>query len=168
MNHIYASSYGHLCRSIRIKCYFNLYWCIHRIIESLRLEKTSKITSSNHQPTTTTPAKPCPDLPCPHIFWAPPGMVTPPLPWAPCSNAFQLFPSKLSSYLLWNPGHEHYSLLLIHYTPFVLSDSLNMSPEKGNTISQKLTDQGCLLIGQYFFGLHTRETWSLMLTFSKA
>jgi len=30
----------------------------HRTIESLRLEKTSKITKSNHQPNTPTPAKP--------------------------------------------------------------------------------------------------------------
>jgi len=29
--------------------------------ESLRLEKTSKIITSNHQPNTTTPAKPCPE-----------------------------------------------------------------------------------------------------------
>jgi len=29
-----------------------------RIIESLRLEKTSKITKSNHQPVTTMPTKP--------------------------------------------------------------------------------------------------------------
>jgi len=36
----------------------------HRIIESLRLEKTSKITKSNHQPNTTMPAKPCLKVPC--------------------------------------------------------------------------------------------------------
>jgi len=30
----------------------------HRIIESLKLEKTSKIMKSNHQPNTTIPAKP--------------------------------------------------------------------------------------------------------------
>jgi len=30
------------------------------IIDSLRLEKTSKIIKSNHQPSKTMPAKPCP------------------------------------------------------------------------------------------------------------
>ena len=35
----------------------------YRITESLRLEKTSKIILSNHQPTTTTPTKLCPSLP---------------------------------------------------------------------------------------------------------
>jgi len=34
-----------------------------RIIESLRLEKTYKITKSNHQPNTTMPAKPYPQVP---------------------------------------------------------------------------------------------------------
>ena len=56
----------------------------HRIIESLRLGKTSKITKSNCQPNTTTPAKPCPEMPYLHVFWKPPGMVTLPLPWAAC------------------------------------------------------------------------------------
>ena len=59
----------------------------HRITDSLRLEKTSK---SNRQPNTTMPAKPCPEVPYLHIFWTPPGMVTPPLPWAACSNAYPL------------------------------------------------------------------------------
>jgi len=31
------------------------------VVESLRLEKTSKMIKSNHQPNTTTPAKPCPE-----------------------------------------------------------------------------------------------------------
>ena len=62
-----------------------------RIIESLRLEKTSKIIKFNRQPNTTMPAKPCPEVPCLHIFWTPSGMVTPPLPWAACSNAWPLF-----------------------------------------------------------------------------
>ena len=53
-----------------------------KIMESLRLEKTSKTTKSNRQPITTTPAKPCPEVPYLCIFWTPPGMVTPPLPWA--------------------------------------------------------------------------------------
>jgi len=38
----------------------------HRIIESLRLEKTSKIIKSKttkHQPNTTMPAKPYPEVP---------------------------------------------------------------------------------------------------------
>jgi len=39
-----------------------------RTIESLRLEKTSKIIKSNHQPNNPTPAKPCPQLPDPHMF----------------------------------------------------------------------------------------------------
>jgi len=38
-----------------------------RIIESLRLEKTSKI-KSNCQPIITTPAKPCPEVSHLHVF----------------------------------------------------------------------------------------------------
>ena len=34
---------------------------LHRIIESLRLEKTSKIIKSSCQPNTTMPTKPCPE-----------------------------------------------------------------------------------------------------------
>ena len=44
-----------------------------RIIESLRLEKTSKIIKSNHQPTTTIPAKPCPEV---QQHWGQGGRVT--------------------------------------------------------------------------------------------
>ena len=40
-----------------------------QIMESLRLEKTSKIIKSNHQPNTTMPDKPCPELPHPHGFF---------------------------------------------------------------------------------------------------
>lgn len=43
---------------------------IHRSMESLQLEKTSKTPKSNHQPNTTTTftTKPCPQVPQPHIF----------------------------------------------------------------------------------------------------
>ena len=40
----------------------------HRIVESLRLDKTSKIIESNHHPNTTVPAKPYPKVPHLHIF----------------------------------------------------------------------------------------------------
>ena len=40
----------------------------HGIIESLRLEKTSKIIKSNHPPNTTMPAKPCPKVPHLHVL----------------------------------------------------------------------------------------------------
>jgi len=53
-----------------------------RITESLRLEKTSEITISNHQPNPTVPAKPCPEMSHPHGFLIPPGMGTPPPHWA--------------------------------------------------------------------------------------
>jgi len=39
-----------------------------RVIESLRLEKTSKIIKSNRHPNTTMPAKPCPEVPHLHVF----------------------------------------------------------------------------------------------------
>ena len=39
-----------------------------RITESLRLEETSKVIKSNHQPNTTMPAKPCPKVLRPHVF----------------------------------------------------------------------------------------------------
>ena len=41
----------------------------HRIRESLRLEKTSKIIKSNHQLITTMPATRCPEVPYLHIFF---------------------------------------------------------------------------------------------------
>jgi len=41
---------------------------LFRIVESLRLEKTSKIIKSNCQPIPTMPAKPCPEVPYPHVF----------------------------------------------------------------------------------------------------
>ena len=63
----------------------------HRIIESLRLEKTSNIMKTNRQLKTTMLAKSCPDVPYLHVFWTPPGMWTPPLPSAACSNASPLF-----------------------------------------------------------------------------
>jgi len=40
----------------------------HRSIESLRLEKTSKIIKSNRQANTTMPAKPCPQVPYLQFF----------------------------------------------------------------------------------------------------
>ena len=70
-----------------------LFWMFpHRsffpwIIESLRLQKTSDIKSS-HQPNTTMPTKPCPEVPHLHVFWTPPGMVTQSLPWAAYSNVY--------------------------------------------------------------------------------
>jgi len=42
-----------------------------KIIELLRLEKTSKIVKSNHQPITIMPAKPCPEVPYLCIFLTP-------------------------------------------------------------------------------------------------
>ena len=44
---------------------------LHEVVEfteSLRLEKTSKIIKSSYQPITTTPAKPCPEVPHLHVF----------------------------------------------------------------------------------------------------
>jgi len=41
-----------------------------RIIESLRLEKTSKIIKPNRQPNTTLPTKPYHAVPHLHVFWA--------------------------------------------------------------------------------------------------
>lgn len=66
----------------------------HRIIESLRLEKTGEIMESNRQPRTTAmfTTKACPGVPYPHILWTLPGMVTPPLPSADCSSVWQRFP----------------------------------------------------------------------------
>ena len=68
-------------------CFTSLY----SIIESLRLEKTSKIIRSNHQPNTTMPTKPSPEVPHLYLFWTPLGMMTPPRPWAAYYNALLLF-----------------------------------------------------------------------------
>jgi len=55
------------------------------------LEKTSKIIESNYPSNTTVPTKPYPEVPCPHIFWTPPGTGTHPPPWTAYSNAWPLF-----------------------------------------------------------------------------
>jgi len=61
----------------------------HRIIETLRLEKTSKIIQSNHPLIATMPTKQWPQvLP---FYWEPPEPVTPSLSWAVCSNALKFF-----------------------------------------------------------------------------
>jgi len=67
----------------------------HRMTESLRLEKTSKIIKSNDQPNTTMSAKPCPEVQYLHIILTSPGMVTPPLPWAASSNADHSFRKEI-------------------------------------------------------------------------
>jgi len=48
----------------------NLYLCSEdrRIIESLRLEKTSEIIKSNCQPISTLSTRPHPEVPHPHVF----------------------------------------------------------------------------------------------------
>jgi len=45
-----------------------------------------KLIKSNHQPNTTMPTKPCPEVPHLHVFCTPPGTVTQPPPWAAYSN----------------------------------------------------------------------------------
>jgi len=50
---------------------FIIYWVEsqnYRIIESLRLEKTSKITKSNYHSNTTVPTKPYPKVPHLDVF----------------------------------------------------------------------------------------------------
>jgi len=67
----------------RGKCGLAASSSLHRTIESLRLEKTSKITKCNHQHNTAMPAKPCPEVPHLHVIVNTfQGMVTPPPPWA--------------------------------------------------------------------------------------
>ena len=56
-------------------------------MESVVLEKTSKIIKSNRQPITTMPTKPCPQGHV-YMFLKPcAGMVTLPLLWAAWANA---------------------------------------------------------------------------------
>jgi len=55
-------------------CAMGNFWHLGHIIESLRLEKTSKIIRSNCQPNTTMPDKPCPEVPHLHVFWTPPDL----------------------------------------------------------------------------------------------
>ena len=76
---------------IKLVPFFCTFLQTYGIIESLRLEKTSKIIKPNCQPTTTAPTRPCPVVPHLHVFWIHSGMVTPPLPWATYSNAWPLF-----------------------------------------------------------------------------
>lgn len=71
----------------------NWYLQDHRIIESFRLEKISKIIKSNLSLPSlllNQVTKPC-GAPCFHVFWICPGMVTQLPPQAACSKAQQLF-----------------------------------------------------------------------------
>ena len=61
----------------------------HRITDSLRLEKTTGITESKHQPTPTVPT-----ARHPHGSGTPPGTVTAPPPWAARAAAAPLFPNS--------------------------------------------------------------------------
>ena len=58
----------------------------HRIPGSLRLEKTTKITKSNPNPSHHA-HWPHPSVPHLHGSWTPPGTVTPPPSWAACATA---------------------------------------------------------------------------------
>lgn len=74
----------------------------HRVRESLRLEKNSRIKSSCQSPTTVFTTKPRPPV-CIHVFC---GMVTPPVLWALPAHTFpeEIFPnisSKLLTLLRW-------------------------------------------------------------------
>jgi len=63
---------------------------VHVNIESLRLEKTSKIIKSNHQPTTTTPVKLCPEVP--HLQgWGLPHCPGQPVPMSDHSSSKEIF-----------------------------------------------------------------------------
>lgn len=70
-----------------------------RIIEFIRLEKTSKTIESNCCPSSALfISKPCPSVS--HLpSYIPPGVVTPPLSWTTCSNDFQstVFPEEQTS-----------------------------------------------------------------------
>jgi len=52
-----------------------------RTTESLKLEKTTKITKCNHQHIPTMPITQFTSVPPPHTSWTPPGRVTLPLPY---------------------------------------------------------------------------------------
>ena len=94
----------------------------HRIMDSLRLEKTSRSPTHPHHA-----HWPCPSVPHPHISWIPPWMVTPPPPWAACANALPLFwrrnfleylswtfSGATESYFSWSTGHlEHWDTIAI-------------------------------------------------------
>ena len=65
------TAYHYSSRWNRYYVKYSIVQNIYRITESLRLEKTSKITKSSCQPNATVPAKPCPEVPCLHIFNTP-------------------------------------------------------------------------------------------------
>lgn len=89
------------------------------IMELSRLEKSLKIMKSDCQHGTTvmltTKHHLCPQMPHLHIFWALPGMVTPPFLWAACSGAWQPFPWNyyFPKYPIWaSPGATWGNFLL--------------------------------------------------------
>jgi len=54
----------HILNTSGLYSVLDLYFKFMKVFtESLRLEKTSKIIKSNHQPITTLPSKPCPEVP---------------------------------------------------------------------------------------------------------
>jgi len=60
---------------------------LKKIIESLRLEKTSKIIKPNCHPNTTMPAKQCPKVQYLHGFLNPARDGDSTISWAACSNS---------------------------------------------------------------------------------
>jgi len=74
----------------------------HRIIESLRLHVTSKITKPNHQPITVMSTKSCPSVQHLHFSWGHLRMVIPLPLWAACSNALSHTENKF--FLISNLG----------------------------------------------------------------
>lgn len=67
---------------VKLKCIC----CYLKITESLGLEETSRTIKSNLWLITALSTKPCCQVPHLLVFWAFPGVVTPPQPWAACVN----------------------------------------------------------------------------------
>lgn len=54
----------------------SVWWCCHRNIVLLCLEKVSKVTECSCWSNTTMASKPCPEVACQQLVWTPPGTMT--------------------------------------------------------------------------------------------
>lgn len=99
-----------------------------RIIESLRLEKTSKIIQSSHQPVTTLLTKVCHSVPHVHISWTPPGTV---------SNLFQylITLSKSKFFLISNPNLPWCNLSSLPLILLLLPERRGWHPPRRHLLS---------------------------------
>ena len=99
------------------------------------------IVKSNRQPNTTRPAKPCPEVPHLHVFWTPPGMVTPPIPWWEALESTE----ESESWSINSPFFPPYGVFQVYHRC-------------------RCRNRGCLKLQQFLIEKSTWIPWEVMGT----